>query len=83
MWTTLPSFNVANFNGKSTRNFQSSPEKCSEVLAASSESKTHSISLGMFYGPSSQPSLGSLEEILVPISEMYLAILVPFGDHKC
>ena len=39
--------------------------------------------LGMFYGPSRQPSPGSLEEIVVPISEMYCAIRVPFGDHKC
>ena len=45
--------------------------------------KTQPISLGMFYGPSSQPSPGSSEEILLPISEMYRAIRVPFGDHKC
>ena len=37
----------------------------------------------MFYGPSSQPSPGSSEEILVPISEMCHAMQVPFGDHKC
>ena len=45
------------------------PENRSEFLAASSSPKTQPISLGTFYGFSSQGSLGRSEEILVACVE--------------
>ena len=44
-------------------------EKCLEVLAVVSRPRPQPISMGMFYGPSGQPSRGSSEEIFVCLVE--------------
>ena len=55
------------FHGKLPGRFENRLEKCSEVLTARSGPKTQPTLLGVFNGPSGQPSLGSSEEIFMPI----------------
>ena len=43
---------------------------------------TQPVFVGMFHGPSSHSSPGSSKEILVAISQIYLAIRAPFAKHS-